>query len=70
MDADDSVDVQKIGELMVLFPKGDYEESAQGVSELPNSQSQKAEATFDLSHTEIQVKGCDKLSNAEVLDFL
>ena len=68
MDADDSVDVQKIGELIVPFLKGDYEDGAQGVSEPPNSQ-RKVEATIDLSHTEIQVKGCDKLSNTEVLDF-
>jgi len=72
VDADDSADVQKIGELMVPFPKGDCEEGAQGVSEPANSQ-RKVEVTFDFSHTEIQVKGCDKLSNTEVkvvLDFL
>ena len=72
MDSDDLTDVRKIGELMVPFPKESYEEGAQGVSEPLNSQ-RKVEVTFDFSHTEIQVKGCDKLSNTEVkvvLDFL
>ena len=72
MNTADLADVQKIGELMVPFPKEDQEEGAQGINESPNSQ-RKVEVTFDFSHTEIQVKGYDKISNTEVkvvLDFL
>ena len=70
----DLADVQKIGELMIPFPKEDTEEGPQGSDKQPIAIiERKVEVTFDFSHTEIQVKGYDKLSNTEVkvvLDFL
>ena len=69
----DLADVQKIGELMIPFPK-DTEEGPQGADKQPIADIQrKVEVTFDFSHTEIQVRGYDKLSKTEikvVLDFL
>ena len=67
----DLADVQKIGELMIPFPKQDTEEGAQGSD--VTIVERKVEVTFDFSHTEIQVRGYDKLSHTEikvVLDFL
>ena len=70
----DLVDVQKIGELIIPFLKEDAEEGPQGSDKQPiTAVERKVEVTFDFSHTEIQVKGYDKLSNTEVkvvLDFL
>ena len=67
-------DVQKVGELMIPFPKDDTEERAQGSDKQPIANlARKVEVTFDFSHTEIQVRGYDKLSCTEVkavLDFL
>ena len=67
-------DVQKVGELMIPFPKEDAEEHAQGSDKQPiTNLARKVEVTFDFSHTEIQVRGYDKLSCTEVkavLDFL
>ena len=67
-------DVQKIGELSIPLPKDDTEEGPQGSDkQLITDTERKVELTFDFSHTEIQVRGYDKLSNTEVkvvLDFL
>ena len=70
----DLADVQKIGELIVPFLKDNTEDGAQGADKQSiTNLERKVEVTFDFSHTEIQVKGYDKLSNTEVkvvLDFL
>ena len=70
----DLADVQKIGELAIPFPKQDTEEGAQcSDKQLITDIQRKVEVTFDFSHTEIQVRGYDKLSKTEVkvvLDFL
>ena len=70
----DLADVQKIGELSIPLPKEDNEEGPQGYDKQPITDiERKVELTFDFSHTEIQVRGYDKLSNTEVkvvLDFL
>ena len=70
----DLADVQKIGELSIPLPKDDTEEGPQGSDkQLITDTERKVELTFDFSHTEIQVRGYDKLSNTEVkvvLDFL
>ena len=60
-------DVQKVGELMIPFPKEDTDK--QPIANL----ARKVEVTFNFSHTEIQVRGYNKLSCTEVkavLDFL
>ena len=70
----DLADIQKIGELIIPFLKDETEEGAQGADKQPiTNLERKVEVTFDFSHTEIQVRGYDKLSNTEVkvvLDFL
>ena len=63
----DIVDVRKIGQLTIPFPKEKDEK------QLVAHQERKVEVIFDFSHTEIQVRGYDKLSKTEVkivLDFL
>ena len=67
----DLADVVKIGELTIPFPKVDTENSDENTQQLITER--KVEVTVDFSHTEIQVRGYDKLSNTEVkvvLDFL
>ena len=67
----DLADVQKIGELMIPFPKEDSEEGPQGSD--VTIVERTVEVTFDFSHTEIQVRGYEKISHKEikvVLDFL
>ena len=69
MNATDSADVHKIGELIIHFPKADCEKGGQGQLK----SERKVEVTFDFSHTEIQVRGYDTFSGTEVnivLDFL
>ena len=70
----DLADVRKIGEFMIPLPKEDTEEGPQGSENQPiTNLERKVEVIFDFSHTEIQVRGYDKLSNTEVkivLDFL
>ena len=68
----DLVDVQKIGELTIPFPK-ENKEVPQGADKKQITVERKVEVTFDFSHTEIQVRGYDKLSDTKVnvvLDFL
>ena len=67
----DLAEVQKIGELMIPFPKEDSEEGPQGSD--VTIVERTVEVTFDFSHTEIQVRGYEKISHKEikvVLDFL
>ena len=70
----DLADIQKVGELIIPFPKDGREEGMQGSDKQPITiVERKVEVTFDFSHTEIQVRGYDKLSNTEikvVLNFL
>ena len=66
-------DVRKVGELVISL-KDNTDDSAQGADKQPIAVIEhKVEVTFDFSHTEIQVRGYDKLSSTEVkvvLDFL
>ena len=70
----DLVNVRKIGELFIPFSKENTKHRSQADDEqLTTDLEQKVEVTFDFSHTEIQVRGYNKLSNTEikvVLDFL